>query len=210
MGNMPAYYRKAEDLKHRSSFEAYQVAYSVVSLTAKEGNRYAMMTLDWIREKKAFLIDMDGVIYHGKFLLPGVPEFISWLREEGKLYRFVTNNSYFTAEELSERLCAMGIDERPKHFYTSAMAAASFCSHQADDPTAWVIGANGLYSALEAAGVRITDENPEFVIVGESEKEYTWQAIEKAVNLVVNGARLIGTNADLAGPGFSRGHDCAD
>ena len=47
-----------------------------------------MMTLDWIREKKAFLIDMDGVIYHGKFLLPGVPEFISWLREEGKLYRF--------------------------------------------------------------------------------------------------------------------------
>lgn len=64
-----------------------------------------------------------------------------------------------------------------------------------------MIGANGLYSALEAAGVRITDENPEFVIVGESEKEYTWQAIEKAVNLVVNGARLIGTNADLAGPG---------
>ena len=53
-----------------------------------------MMTLDRIREKKAFLIDMDGVIYHGKFLLPGVPEFISWLREEGKLYRFVTNNSY--------------------------------------------------------------------------------------------------------------------
>lgn len=152
-----------------------------------------MMTLDRIREKKAFLIDMDGVIYHGKFLLPGVPEFISWLREEGKLYRFVTNNSYFTAAELSERLCAMGIDERPEHFYTSAMAAASFCSHQADDPSAWVIGANGLYSALEAAGVRITDENPEFVIVGESEKEYTWQAIEKAVNLVVNGARLIGT-----------------
>ena len=72
-----------------------------------------MMTLDRIREKKAFLIDMDGVIYHGKFLLPGVPEFISWLREEGKLYRFVTNNSYFTAAELSERLCAMGIDERP-------------------------------------------------------------------------------------------------
>lgn len=63
---MPAYYRKAEDLKHRSSFEAYQVAYSVVSLTAKEGNRYAMMTLDWIREKKAFLIDMDGVIYHAE------------------------------------------------------------------------------------------------------------------------------------------------
>lgn len=173
----------------------------MVSLTAKEGYRYAMMTLDRIREKKAFLIDMDGVIYHGKFLLPGVPEFISWLREEGKLYRFVTNNSYFTAAELSERLCAMGIDERPEHFYTSAMAAASFCSHQADDPSAWVIGANGLYSALEAAGVRITDENPEFVIVGESEKEYTWQAIEKAVNLVVNGARLIGTNADLAGPG---------
>ena len=78
----------------------------MVSLTAKEGYRYAMMTLDRIREKKAFLIDMDGVIYHGKFLLPGVPEFISWLREEGKLYRFVTNNSYFT-KDLSTSIRAL-------------------------------------------------------------------------------------------------------
>ncbi len=153
------------------------------------------------RGRKAFLIDMDGVVYHGKFLLPGVKEFLAWLKREGKLYRFVTNNSYFTPEELSERLSGLGIEEPPCAFYTSALAAADFCTLQSESPSAWVIGARGLRAALERENVRITDDSPEFMIVGESDSEYTRDAIEKAAHLVSRGARLIATNADLAGPG---------
>ena len=46
-------------------------------------------------EKKGFICDMDGVIYHGNQILPGVPEFIQWLHDEKKEYLFLTNNSGF-------------------------------------------------------------------------------------------------------------------
>ena len=42
-------------------------------------------------EKKGFICDMDGVIYHGNQILPGVPEFIQWLHDEKKEYLFLTN-----------------------------------------------------------------------------------------------------------------------
>ena len=41
-------------------------------------------------EKKGFICDMDGVIYHGNQILPGVPEFIQWLHDEKKEYLFLT------------------------------------------------------------------------------------------------------------------------
>ncbi len=160
-----------------------------------------MTDLETIRRKKVFLIDMDGVIYHGKFLLPGVQEFLAWLKSEGKTYRFVTNNSYFTQQELSERLERMGVHTAPEDFYTSAMAAAAFCVRQSDRPTAWAIGANGLYDALARAGVEITENQPEFMIMGEAVDEYTCHALAKALTFIMNGSRLIGTNADVAGPG---------
>ena len=51
-------------------------------------------------EKKGFICDMDGVIYHGNQILPGVPEFIQWLHDEKKEYLFLTNNSGYTPREL--------------------------------------------------------------------------------------------------------------
>ena len=43
-------------------------------------------------EEKAFICEMDGVIYHGNQILPGVPEFIQWLHDEKKEYLFLTNH----------------------------------------------------------------------------------------------------------------------
>lgn len=55
-------------------------------------------------EKKGFICDMDGVIYHGNQILPGVPEFIQWLHDEKKEYLFLTNNSGYTPRELNQKL----------------------------------------------------------------------------------------------------------
>ena len=40
--------------------------------------------MDGLHQKKAFIIDMDGVIYHGNLLLPGAREFVNWLEDNGK------------------------------------------------------------------------------------------------------------------------------
>ena len=77
-------------------------------------------------EKKGFICDMDGVIYHGNRILPGVAEFIQWLHEEDKEYLFLTNNSGYTPRELNQKLARMGLDVPEEHFYTSALATAAF------------------------------------------------------------------------------------
>lgn len=153
-----------------------------------------------IRGKNAFIIDMDGVIYHGNRLLPGAAEFVSWLKEKNKKFLFLTNSSERSPAELSQKLARLGIEVDPSHFYTSALATAAFLASQKPGGSAYVIGEPGLIHAMYEAGYTMNNVNPDYVVVGEA-RSYTLDTIEKAVSLVLGGARLIGTNPDLTGPG---------
>jgi len=152
-----------------------------------------------IRKKKAFICDMDGVIYHGNRLLPGVPEFVDWLKNEKKRFLFLTNSSERAPRELHQKLHRLGLDVPEEHFYTSALATAGFISRQSPGGSAYVIGETGLSNALYNAGITMNDVNPDYVVVGES-RNYTYENILRAVKFVQQGARLIGTNPDLTGP----------
>ena len=59
----------------------------------------------------SFLIDMDGVLYHGNQILPGVPQFIEWLRKYNKKYLFFTNSSDKTPEMIIQKLDRLGIKD---------------------------------------------------------------------------------------------------
>ena len=150
-------------------------------------------------EKKGFICDMDGVIYHGNKILPGVAEFIKWLHDTGKEYLFLTNNSSYTPRELNQKLKRMGLDVDEHHFYTSALATANFLKDQAPGCSAYVIGEAGLLNALYDAGITMNDVNPDYVVIGEG-KAYSLDTLTKATNLVMKGAKLIGANSDLNGP----------
>ena len=150
-------------------------------------------------QKKGFICDMDGVIYHGDRLLPGVREFVDWLYAEKKEFLFLTNNSAKTQRELQAKLSRMGLDIDEKHFYTSALATAEFVAHQKPGARAFVIGEPGLLNALYERGITIDETDPDYVIVGES-RNYTYDSICRAARCVNNGARLIGTNTDLTAP----------
>ncbi len=150
-------------------------------------------------EKKGFLCDMDGVIYHGNTILPGVPEFIDWLYRENKQFLFLTNNSGYTPRELHQKLARMGLEVSEDHFYTSALATASFLREQAPGCSVYAIGEAGLLNALYDAGITMNDVDPDYVVIGEG-KAYSLDTLTKATNFVVNGAKLIGANSDLSGP----------
>ena len=150
-------------------------------------------------EKKGFICDMDGVIYHGNQILPGVAEFIDWLHRENKEYLFLTNNSGYTPKELQQKLARMGLDVPEEHFYTSALATAAFLKKQDPGCSVYAIGEAGLLNALYDAGITMNDVNPDYVVVGES-KSYSLDTLTKATNLVLKGAKLIGANSDLTGP----------
>ncbi|MCU0363282.1 MAG: HAD-IIA family hydrolase [Bacteroidales bacterium] len=152
-----------------------------------------------IRAKAGFIIDMDGVIYHGNKLLEGVPEFLEWLEKSEKSYLFLTNSSERTPRELHEKLKRLGINVSEEHFYTSALATASFLANQKPGGSAFVIGDAGLIHALYSVGYSVNNVNPDYVVVGDTHS-YNFEKIEQAVNLVLKGSKLIGTNPDVSGP----------
>lgn len=161
-----------------------------------------MNNIEEIRAKKAFICDMDGVIYHGQRLVDGATEFIQWLKDEGKEFLFLTNSSERSPMELSHKLRGLGIEVGKEHFMTSAIATASFLSSQCSEKRtarAYVIGEAALSQALYDVGFIQDDRTADYVVVGET-KSYNFEKIATAVNLVLAGARLIGTNPDLTGP----------
>lgn len=150
-------------------------------------------------DKKGFICDMDGVIYHGNQILPGVADFIKWLHDENKEFLFLTNNSGYTPRELSQKLARMGLDVSEEHFYTSALATAAFLREQAPGCSVFAIGEAGLLNALYDVGITMNDVNPDYVVVGEG-RSYSLDTLTKATNLVMAGAKLIGANSDVSGP----------
>jgi NagD protein len=155
--------------------------------------------IEQIRSKNGFIIDMDGVIYHGNKLLPGSREFVDWLKTTNKKFMFLTNSSERTPEELQEKLKRMGIEVDTDKFFTSALATAMFLISQKPKGSAYIIGEAGLINALYNVGYTMNSIDPDYVVMGES-RTYNYEKIEHAVNLVLKGAKLIGTNPDLSGP----------
>jgi NagD protein len=155
--------------------------------------------IEEIRGKKGFICDMDGVIYHGEILLPGVKEFVEWLKKEDKSFLFLTNASERSPLELRQRLQRMGLDVPEENFYTSALATAKFLSRQSPGCTAYIIGAPGLQNAFHDVGISHNDVDPDYVVIGETQT-YNYDTIIRATTHVFNGAKLIATNPDTTGP----------
>ena len=113
--------------------------------------------MEQLRSKQGFICDMDGVIYHGNRLLPGVKEFVDWLYREKKNFLFLTNSSERSPKELQQKLARMGLEVDERHFYTSALATAKFISSQCPGGSAYVIGGAGLIMALHDEGITMND-----------------------------------------------------
>ncbi len=158
-----------------------------------------MYTMEDLRAKKGFICDMDGVIYHGNKLLPGVEAFLTFLRQEKKEFLFLTNSSERAPRELQQKLARLGLEVDERHFYTSALSTAAFLKAQCPGGSVYVIGEPGLVGALYDAGLTMNEVNPDYVVLGET-NAYSFEKIERAVALVRGGAKLIGTNPDLTGP----------
>ncbi len=158
-----------------------------------------MNMLETVRQKKAFICDMDGVIYHGREILPGAKPFIHWLQSQSKQYLFLTNNSEHTQQYQSQKLAGMGIEVEPEHIMTSGLATASFLQSQHPSAKVFAIGNVGLIEALVEAGFILTEDKPDYVVLGETH-DYTYDRLKIAIRCVLGGAKLIGTNPDVTGP----------
>ncbi len=145
--------------------------------------------------RHGFLIDMDGVIYRGKQLIPGADQFITSLLDRGVPFAFLTNNSQRTRRDVAMKLARMGIPVDESHIFTCAMATARFLAAQKPRGTAYVIGEGGLLQALHKNGYAIVDDEPDYVVVGEG-RTFNMEIVEHAVRLILRGSKLVSTNID--------------
>jgi NagD protein len=143
---------------------------------------------------------MDGVIVRGTTLVPGAAEFVQRLRAREIPFLILTNNSLYTPRDLQVRLSYMGLEVPPEVIFTSALATAQFLDDQHPGGRAYVIGESGLTTALHDIGYVLTDQDPEFVVLGET-TAYSFDRITRAIRFVNAGARFIATNPDVMGPG---------
>jgi NagD protein len=148
---------------------------------------------------ESWLTDMDGVLIHEGTPIPGADAFLGRLKESGKPFLVLTNNSIYTPRDLHARLSRMGLDVPVENIWTSALATAKFLDDQRPGGTAYVIGEAGLTTALHDIGYVLTDAAPDYVVLGET-RTYSFEALTKAIRLIKDGARFIATNPDETGP----------
>jgi len=142
---------------------------------------------------------MDGVLVREGTVIPGADRFLAALRDSGRSFLVLTNNSIFTPRDLAARLASMGLDVPEHLLWTSALATAQFVADQRPHGSAYILGEAGLTTAMHAVGYVMTDKKPDYVILGEI-RNWSFEAITTAVRLVDAGARFLATNPDPTGP----------
>lgn len=156
-----------------------------------------------LAQKKLFLLDLDGTIYLEETLLPGAAEFLSYVRETGGTYRFLTNNSSRGVEAGLEKMCRLGIPAQRREFLTAVEATVHYLhKNRASADVYYVLGTDSFRRQLAEAGFTLRDgpdDDVTAVLVG-FDTELTYQKIEDACRLLAGGADFLATNPDLACP----------
>ncbi|MGU8045738.1 TIGR01457 family HAD-type hydrolase [Streptococcus suis] len=152
-----------------------------------------------------YLIDLDGTIYEGKKRIPAGERFIHGLQERQIPYLFVTNNTTRRPETVQAMLAENFNIETPLDtIYTASLATVDYMNDLGKEKTVYVIGEDGLKSAIFEAGYVEDTENPAYVVVG-LDTQLTYEKLTIATLAIQKGATFIGTNPDLNIP-TERGH----
>jgi NagD protein len=148
---------------------------------------------------KNYIIDMDGVLISGGTMIPEADRFLERLKARSAEYLVLTNTPTLTPGDLAHRFKTQGLDIPKERIFTSAMATAQFLHAQQQDARAYVIGESGLTEAIHDIAYIITDYDPHFVVLGET-NSYDLESVTKAIRLIMAGAKFIATNPDPSGP----------
>jgi 4-nitrophenyl phosphatase len=162
----------------------------------------AVPTSNDLRTARAFLFDMDGVLYRGERALPGAREVLDLLRARGVPHLFLTNNASRTPEQVTEKLRRMGIRAAIDQVLTSAeVAVADLARTARAEDRVFVVGGAGIRAALAHSPLYVADHYQEatIVLVG-LDRGCTYERLAQAGLAIQRGARFCGTNGDRSYP----------
>lgn len=147
-----------------------------------------------------FLVDLDGVVWVGREMVPGSAEALHDLHEAGKEVVFVTNNPGRPASTYAERLRAMGIQAADDRVVTAGAATAHLAaSRVGSGATAFAIGAAAFHESVAEAGLRLLEgeagREADAVLVS-GHRGFDYEELLTATLALQNGAALFATSRD--------------
>ncbi|MFN0070096.1 MAG: HAD-IIA family hydrolase [Chloroflexota bacterium] len=149
---------------------------------------------------RGVLLDLDGVVYEGRNVIPEAPRFFERLKRAGWPLQFITNNSSATPGQFADRLSSMGIGASPDDVLTSAIATGAYLrARSPQGGRAFVIGEDGLRQAVWGAGFEITESGVDYVVVG-LDHDFDYHKLTVAIRGVLAGATFVGSNPDTTLP----------
>lgn len=155
-----------------------------------------------LREMELFLFDMDGTIYIGEQLFDFTKEMLRVIRETGRKYLYITNNSSRSVEDTVKKLERLGIDACPEDFLTSSQATIHYLKNHLPDAVLYVCGTRSLVREFQKNGFEVTDDLDKVtcVIMG-NDNELTFKKLEDVCKLLLlHDVEYIATNPDYVCP----------
>ena len=159
--------------------------------------------MESIHDLRAFIIDMDGVLWEGDRPMPGLADFFQTLRERQIKFVLATNNASKTPEQYVSKLAGMGVTVARDEILTSAQAAALYLRQEsANGARVFAIGEDGVRQALAELGFALAglyEVDAQFVVCG-MDRGLSWDKLATATLNIRAGANFIGTNPDTTLP----------
>lgn len=161
------------------------------------------MSYEALRRIKNFVVDLDGVVYLLNTPIPENVEFLRRARLEGFRMAFLTNNTFLTREGYMAKLKSMGVEAEIGEIFSSAFVTAGYLRREKPKARVYAIGEQGLKEELRRAELqvlsRFSPKGADFVVVG-LDRRLTFQKMKTALDFLVGGAQLVGTNPDPTYP----------
>ena len=148
---------------------------------------------------KYFIVDMDGTFYLDGNIIPGADGFLKKVRESGRDFFFFTNNSSNNVASCREKLEKMGFPVDEKRVIISSHVTIDFLKKNRAGKSVYLLGNERLTNDFRLAGIELTNENPDIVVLG-FDTTLTYQKIHDAARFIAGGAEYIATHPDLNCP----------
>jgi len=144
---------------------------------------------------RGVLIDIDGVLHVSMQVIAGANETLHWLERQGYQVCFVTNTTTSSRATLVQKLQKIGLSIEEQRVVTAPVATANYIRQHYQDKRCWLLTKGD--TAQDFAGIHMVDTQADVVVIGGAEELLTYENMNKAFRMLMNGAILISTHMNL-------------
>jgi len=152
-----------------------------------------------LKDKKYFLLDMDGTLYFDDELIGDMEKTLKFLRGKGKKIIYLTNNSSKSANTYIEKLKKIKLWQDSDLVYTSGMATIEYIKNNHSGKTIYLVGTEALKQEFIYADIKLTEEKPDLAVLS-YDTTLNYEKLCKFTNYITKGAFYIATHPDINCP----------